>query len=256
MRGGDKMPTNLGNFKEQEIVYNLHNKKVHELSNNLRNLVEVLFGALDEDETIRCCLIDDFIKPDFVIEYKNQKRYVSMKTGRAESVHQELVKNFVLFLESLGISKETQETILLYQYGDGTLDGSGEKRINYNQLRLILDDRIKEANEELNQSKDFIMKVITRCLFVGTLENAIPIDCIYFGDYRYGVVATRKQIEKHIYRKNWNWMNNLHIGPIQLRPHARYIEKEIKNPKSREKLECYWANLSSDIDFISSRYDY
>ena len=250
------MPTNLGNLKELEVIQSIDNKKIIELSNNMRNLITALYGVLDDNEIVHCYKIEDYIKPDFVITYKNQKRYVSMKSGRAETIHQEHVKSFILFLRSLGISTRTQQTILLYQYGDGTLDGTGKNRIDYNKLRLMLDERIKEANEELNRNRDFVSKVITRCLFVGTLENAIPIDCIYFGDYHFGIVATRKQIEKHINRKNWQWMSNLHIGPIQLRPHARYIGKEIKNPESRNKLECYWANLSSDIDYISSRYDY
>lgn len=250
------MPTNLGNFKEKELIANLHNKKVKNLTNNLRNLVTSLFGVLDDKETIQCYKIEDFIKPDFVIVYKGQKKYVSMKTGRAETIHQELVKSFILFLRSEGISKRTQQTILLYQYGDGTLDGTGKSRIDYNQLRVMLDSRIKEANDELNQSKEFIMKVINRCLILGTLENAISIDCVYFGDYHFGVVATINQITKHINRKNWKWMNNLHIGPIQIRPHARYTGKEIKNPKYRNKIDCYWANFGSDIDYISSKYDY
>ena len=250
------MPTNLGTTKELEVVQAIDGKKVKELSNNMRSFLSALYVCLDDEEVVKCHKIDDFIKPDFVITYKGQDKYVSMKTGRAETVHQELIKNFVLFLRSMGISNRTQKTILYYQYGDGTLDGTGKERIDYNKLRLKLADRIKEANDELNQSKDFIMEVIKRCLFIGTLENAVSIDCVYFGDYRYGVVATRKQIEKHIYRKDWNWMDNLHIGPIQLRPHARYIGKKIKNPTSRDKIECYWANFSSDIDFISSRYDY
>ena len=250
------MPTNLGNFKEVEVIQSLNGKKVKELSNNLRNLMTPLYGFLDEEEIVQCYKIEDFIKPDFVTVYKGEKKYISMKSGRAESVHQESISNFIAFLRSQDISQRTLETILLYQYGDGTIDGTGKQRYEYNKLRLKLDARIQDANRELNRNKEFIMKVIERCMFVGTLANAIPIDCIYFGDYRYGVVATTNQIEKHIYRKNWNWMNNLHIGPLQLRPHARYVGKEIKNPESREKVECYWANFASDIDFISERYDY
>lgn len=250
------MPTNNGIFKEDEMVHYLDNKKVKELSNNLRNVVTALFGVLDEEEVVHCQKTDDFIKPDFCIEYRGKKKYVSMKSGRAETVHQELIKNFVLFLREKGISKRTQQTLLLYQYGDGTMDGSAEKRIEYNRLRALLEDRIKDANEEMNQNKDFIWEVMEHCLILGTLQNAIAIDAVYFGDVRFGVVATAKQIKKHVYRKDWRWMNNLHIGPIQLRPHARYYGKEVKNPHAREKLECYWANFGSDMDFISSRYDY
>ena len=250
------MPTNNGKQKELEMIVHLHNKRVNELSNNLRNLLTALYGVLDDNEIVKCELVEGFIKPDFVITYKGIQKYVSMKSGRAECIHEEYIKTFVLFLRSLGISTRTQQTILLYHYGDGTLDGSNDRRIEYNKLRLMLDTRIQEANEELNSTKELILKVIERCLFIGALEKAIPIDCIYFGDYRFGEVATTRQITTHVKRKSWHWMKNLHIGPIQLRPHARYYNKEIKSEKRRQKLECYWANLSSDISYISSRYDY
>ena len=250
------MPLNFGKEKEMEMVAHLNNKKTCEISNNLRSLLSALYGPLEDDEVVSCKLIDDFIKPDFVITYDGQSKYISMKTGRAEVLHQETISTFIKFLDNQGISKETQETILLYQYGDGTTDGTGKTRIDYNELRVLLKDRITKANIELNESKDFVLKVIERCILLGTLENAIRIDGLYFGNYKFGEIATTKQIIKHIKRKDWDWMRNLHIGPIQLRPHARYIGKEIKNPESRNKLECYWANLSSDIDYISNRYDF
>ena len=253
--GGLNMPTNNGFFKEDEMVYRLNNKYV-DLSNNLKNLINALFGVVDENTTIKSEKIDGFIKPDFYIDCNGHKKYVSMKTGRATSVHQELVKNFVLFLRELGISKKTQQTILLYQYGDGTMDGSGTKRFEYEELRLKLKQRIKEANEELNRDKKILMKVVEHCIYLGTQENAIAIDCIYFGTYEYGNVVTRRQLDKYFRVKNWDWMENLHIGPLQLRPHARYINKEIKNPYRREKIEIFWANMTSDLEFISSRYDY
>lgn len=250
------MPMNNGKFIEVEIVDRLNGKRVKDLSHNLRNLMNALYGVLDGKQTVAAEVIEDYIKPDFVITYRGEKKYVSMKTGRAETVHQEYIKSFVLFLRSLGVSKRTQQTILLYQYGDGTLDGSAKERIEYNRFRLMMEKRIEEANEELNQSKEFVMKVIERCLILGTLENAIPIDCVYFGDCEFGHVATKKQIAKHIQYGNWKWMKNLHIGPLQIRPHARYVGKEIRNPKRRERVDLYWPNLSADIAFIAKRYDY
>lgn len=250
------MPSNYGFLREDEMVSRLDGKRVKSLSNNLRNLMRDLFGVLNENAIVHCEKTQDFIKPDFIITYRGEQRFVSMKSGRCEIVHQEIVKNFVLFLRELGVSKRTQQTILLYHYGDGTMDGSAKKRIEYDRLRVLLHDRIKEANEELNKDKNFIMTVVDHCIFKGTIPNATPADCIYHGDYEFGVVATRKQIEKHIYRKDWNYMNNLHIGPLQLRPHARYIGKEIKSEKKRQALECYWPHLGADIDWIAHRYDY
>ena len=249
------MGTNHGLLKEDEMVIHLNNKKVKELTNNCAYLIKELFGAVDENETITCQKTEGSVKPDLIIECKGQTRFVSMKSGRSEIVHQEIIKNFVLFLRSLGVSKRTQQTILLYHFGDGTMDGSAKERFPYEKLRLLLAQRIKEANDELNKDRDFILKVVNRCVFDGAIEDAPRADAIYHGDYEFGMLVSKKQVEKHIKRKTWDYLNNLHIGPLHLRPSARYIGREIVSEKRRHRLECFWPHLKDDIDYIARRYD-
>ena len=158
------MPMNQGLLHEEEMITHLNNKRFCELSNNLKNLVHALFPLINDDDLIQCAKADDYIKPDFYIECQGKRKYISMKSGSSNKLHSEYIRNFVLFLRSCGISKETQRTILLYHYGDGTLDGSAEARIDYPTLRLKLNDRIRMANRELNQSKEFIQKVIEHCI--------------------------------------------------------------------------------------------
>ena len=249
------MPYNRGLLKEIQIVQDINGKTYDKLKNNLKELMLCLYGIIDEDEIFHCRKIEEFMKPDIVITYKGIEKYISIKTGRAQVIHQESIKSFILFLRGLGISTKTQKTLLRYLYGDGTLDGSGKERFDYHVIRVLLHKEIKEANEELNGDKKILAKVIERCLFIGNLECAIKIDGVYFGDSRFGFLATINQIEKHIQRKNWDWMENLHIDPLQIRPHARYVGKEIKNPKYRERLDVYWANLEQDLNYISTRYE-
>ena len=59
------------------------------------------------------------------IEYKGNRKYISLKSGKADEIAQEGIKNFVLYLRKCGLSKRSQKTILLYHFGDGTNDGSG-----------------------------------------------------------------------------------------------------------------------------------
>lgn len=249
------MSANDGLYHEDAMVAHLHNKHYRDLSNNLRNLVRALYRDVQEDDLILCQKTEGYIKPDFYLECQGQRKYVSMKSGSATCLHEEYVDAFVAFLDSLGISKETQETILLYHFGDGTTDGSAPERIEYTTLRVMLNERIKRANLELNRDKATVKKILERCIYVGTMENAVHIDGIYFGDYEYGNIATLRQLDKHFYVRDWKWVNNLHVGPLQLRPHARYYGKEIKSAKRRRCLEAYWANLGNDIAFIAKRYD-
>lgn len=249
------MGVNHGILKEDEIVIHLHNKKISELTNNCSHLMKTIFGALDENEIIQCTKTEGSIKPDFCITYKGITKTVSMKSGRSNIVHQEIIKNFVLFLRSLGVSTKTQQTILLYQFGDGTLDGSGKERMSYERLRFLLADRIKEANDELNKDKNFIIKVVEHCVFKGAVPGALEADYLYHGDYEFGLAVSKSQVIKHIKRKNWDYMNNLHIGPLHIRPSARYIGREIVSEIRRHRVECFWPNLKEDIDYIARRYD-
>ena len=247
------MGLNKGTLREEEMVYHLNQKRVKDLNQNLYCLMQELYGVLDDEEIITAARIEGFLKPDFSITYKGETRYISMKSGSSKIVHSEGIKSFVLFLRSLGVSKRTQQTILLFQYGDKTMDGSGKERMNYDELRHWLHDRVIEANKELN-SRDIIIAAVERFVVLGTKEDAIPIDALYHGDYRFGTVATIAQIRKHAQRGNWAFLQNLHIGPFLFRPHARYIGKTVKDESKRQIVEVSWLDLHDEIDFMARRY--
>ena len=247
-------PVNQGYLREDEMIEFLNNKKVANLSSNLRSLLVSLFGVVDPEEVIKCEYGVEFTKPDFVITYKGMKKYVSMKSGNATIVHSEQVETFIPFLRSIGISEETLKTILLHQYGDGTTKGTGKKRYNNREVYKWLELRIRMANDELNQMP-IIEKVINRAIFQGVLNDVPPADAIYHGDYESGYVATKQQIMVHLEKKDWSFFENLHCGPLLIRPHARYIDMEIRNPYQRNKLVLYWPKMKEDIKYISSAYN-
>ena len=117
-----------GFVAENAMINALNNKRVKELNDNLKNMLERLYGCLDEDEIVKCEKMTGFYKPDFIVTYKEKRKYVSMKTGNAVTVHEEQLSTFISFLHKNGYSRQSLDTIKLYQYGDGTTDGTGEKR--------------------------------------------------------------------------------------------------------------------------------
>ena len=245
-----------GLLAEQEVITEINNKVYSSINNNLRQVIRCLFGVVNENSLVKCYKVDDENKTDFVIEINKEKRNVSMKQGRAEIVHNEILNNFCNFLLENGISDRTVETIKMFHYGDGTSDGTGEKRYPYIKVVSMYADRIREANYELNASSDFIIRVMKRTVFEGTSKTPIVADCIYFGNIHFGRVATKKQIFKHINRRDFSWIENLHIGPLLLRPHSRYVDRPIYDVRNRNRIILYWPNLSADIDYISSHYNY
>ncbi|MCR5693238.1 MAG: hypothetical protein K6G74_04685 [Bacilli bacterium] len=249
------MHKNIGRLKEDEFVYALNNKKAGELSHNMKHILREMFGFFEESDIVKCGLVEHYQKPDFYIEFKGQKKYVSLKSGSSTVVAEEGIKQFLAYLREWNLSVDGQKTLLYYHFGDGTMDGSGEKRMDYRELIHKLAPRIVELNKELNSNKKFVKEFIYRCLFKGTQERNVEADFIYHGDVNYGVVCSKEQIFKHVDRRSWDYMDNLHIGPIQFRPHARYANTEIKREEKRWKVDFWWARLPADLDYIAERYD-
>ena len=248
------MKFHRGILVENTFETYLDQKRVKDLNPNLRTFIFDIFGPVDVKEKVSCKRIEGVMKPDIAITVKGVTKYVSVKTGTAVAVHEELIKSFILYLRLLGVSSETQKTILYYQYGDMTLDGSGEKRLEYQDLRYILKDRIKKANEEFDKDKELMIEIVMRCLFKGADENNIEADYIYDGNENYGVAVSQSQVLQYLRKKSFSYMENPHIGPLQYRPHARYVKKAIYNEKRRQKIILHWANLSKDLEYIYDRF--
>ena len=247
---------NEGLKKEDEMIYFINGKKINELSNNLASFVKIVYGVVDPEKVVECAYTDEYIKPDFVLTCDGRKKYVSMKSGKSNTVHSEKLISFVPFLQSLGISEETINTLLMFHYGDGTTDGSGQIRYTSDQMRTALAKRIELANDELNRNNDLIVQFTERVLFQGVNPNAHNADCIYFGDYEWGTVAMKKQIMKHMQRKFFNYpLHNIHVGPFLFRPCVRYVGRDIIHEDRRHKLEVYWPNMREDIEYIARKYD-
>lgn len=245
---------NPGLKVENDLIEALNNKKISEISNNLKHLILHIFDNVNLNATIMAEHCDPRGKPDIKLIIENETHYLSVKSGQSKSIHCEEINKFIKFLSDSEVSQETIDTILLYQYGDGTTDGSGKERLGYDDLFPFLVKRIKKANEELNEYNDFLLRFIDRVLFKGNFPDLPAADCIYHGNVEYGVACTKKQIIKHLRKKNYDYMHNLHIGPVQFRPYARYVDFIERNPGKRSITQFGWVNLNADLMYISERY--
>jgi len=248
------MSTSEGFRREDEMVHYLNDKKVKELNSNLKKMLEALFGVIDEEEIVKCEIVLGFAKPDLKITYQGIDKYVSMKTGNASTIHTDDIKKFTDYLLGLGFPKEAIDVILLFHYGDGTTDGSGLVRHDFNYLMRKYEDQIAFANLELNSNKDLIIKAVCYTMFGALNDEKPPADAIYYGTYINGSLATKYQIIRHIHNRSWEHIYCLHIGPLLMRPHARYVDRPIPEKNKREIVDVYWFNFVNDIKFISTKY--
>jgi hypothetical protein len=119
-----------------------------------------------------------------------------------------------------------------------------------------MEGRIKKANEELNSNKELIKKFLDRVVFQGVDENARSADALYYGDVRKGNVITKKQIFKYVdYKISWSSLNQIHIGPIFIRPNTRALDYSEKQEYRRHRVECHWYCIKEDVAFIQKRFN-
>ena len=251
------MPNNLGTMNEDYMVQSINNKTYNELNENLQHFLLMLFRNVDASKKFKCFKTEDYIKPDICVQLDGVRKFVSLKYGNSESVHDEHLLTFIDFLRDNEISEKSIKTYLLFHYGDGTTDGSGRFRMNSVEVRYQLKNELKQSNEELNSNRDFLKAFADRVVWQGVNPQAERADFLYHGDPDYGVFMNRHQLRKQLSIKNWDFMDScVHVGPFVIRPAARYANKPIAKEDARKRVSITYPKLVNDILYISSRHDY
>lgn len=251
------MNTVVGIENEENFVKSIDNKTYFELTKHLQYFLHYLFPVINDSVKFHCFQTRNFCKPDVCISLESEMRYVSLKYGECETVHNENIITFKKFLEENGISKEAINTYLLYHYGDGTTDGTGKRRLGSVEVRFHYEKEIIKLNEELNKSKDFVKKFAERVMFQGVNPQANCAEYIYHGDIDYGVFMSKYQMMQHLDKKNYDYMTScVHIGPFVVRPHARYSNKAIRNEEHRHTVVVNYPKIIQDIMYIFPRYPF
>lgn len=239
--------------KEQEYltVATLNKKKVGDLNDNLKEIVHFIFPKAKPDDVIFCDICNRYSKPDIYLNIAGEMKYVSLKSGRSDSVHFENIKSFIKFLRELGVSERVLKIILLFHFGDGTLDGNGKKRYSLENLMPKIKDLLNEANEELSQ-KNIREKALKRFFFDGNENRKISVDYVFYGDKKYYVYCSRKELEDFVLKRRFKHINTLHIGPMTIQPYLRDVNRKSKHPEKRQIIQVKWHYLLTDIERISS----
>ena len=185
---------NLGFNIEKDLLFNLNKKKYYELTPFLKDTLKIIFPFITDEDIIYSRLLERTQKPDIYIKCRDQIKYISIKSGRTNSIHFEKINELTSFLASRNISNETIETLLLFHYGDGTLNGTGETRLLFEDLFPILNKRIQKANYELNQ-KEIVEELIDRFIFHGIESKILSVDYILHGNQNYGVLCSKEKIK-------------------------------------------------------------
>jgi hypothetical protein len=74
------------------------------------------------------------VKPDLCIIHNETKKYISIKKGSGNSVHQEKIENFFPFIDNM-LGQPSLNNLKMFHYGDDTIDDTGSVRYSAAQSK-------------------------------------------------------------------------------------------------------------------------
>ena len=186
---------------EHEFINYINSrKKYNSMNSNIKSFLNELFNFDLKEHTIYAKKFGENYKPDIAIHCNGITRYVSIKTGSSNSIHQEHLYSFLNFLQNMGASQEKILIIKEFQFNDKTTDGSGSMRKSAIDYQIEHQEKIQKLNNFFNN--EFIaQKMIDRLLFSGEYFNIPKVDYIYHGNLENGHWACRNDILKYLLSK-------------------------------------------------------
>ena len=242
------MPFNksiTGYKNEYEFVDYFNGKSINQLDPISLDLLEKLYGKIPINSLVKCYINLNKQKSDIILSINGIKKYISIKKGVKNSVHAEPISTFINFLKECGMNYELVKKVLLYQYGDGTMNGSGTIRMSSKDYYLNHKEDIQEINDFFNK-EEFIKKAIDRFVLYGNNSN-IPIDAIIYGVVNDFVWITRDEIINIHIKHKYISKTGLSIGGLFYQPMNRCLNYNSKYEKERHCIQLKWYHLSDDI---------
>lgn len=230
---------------ENEFVKYLNGKTVGKLNPMFRELIDVLYVNPKEDCVLKSWLNELPQKADFFVKINETTKGISLKKGIKNSVHVEGISQFVHFLIENNISKDIVVNYLNYHYADGTINGTGTKRISVEEYKNDHQYDIDRINKVFNEEK-ILKEAINRFILKGN-NSDYQIDAIIAGEIDDFLWATRDDIEKIILSKKNSYSTGVHFGPITCQPKNRCLNYNSKYEKDRFSVQLKWYSLHDDI---------
>lgn len=238
---------NDGFINEKELIDYINSNTFNSYSDNIKNFLKFIFG-----NNFNNCLpfhsekINGQVKPDILVSHNNIAKYISIKKGSGNSVHQENISEFFPFISSI-LDEKSLEYLKLFHYGDGTTNDTGTTRYNANECKRTYSKEIEYLNNKLNQWENLSI-FLDRFLFLGNVGD-IYVDAIYHGSIHQGIWASKEEITRYINNSTFN-NNTVHFGPLSYQVWGRNENRTAVHPNRRYVMQVKWSSLYNDLKNI------
>lgn len=238
---------NDGFKNEKELELYISNNTYDEYNENIKNFLSFIFGKdLNPSLPFYAKKISGQVKPDIYICHNNVKKYISIKKGSGNSVHQEKIEVFFPFFSNL-LGEDYINSLKKFHYGDDTIDDTGTQRFNANECKARYKTDIDFLNKKLNEW-DILKNFLDRFLFLGNIQE-ISIDFIYYGTTNKGLWASKNEIIHYVKSEIFS-VNGIHFGPLTYQVWGRNENRTAAHPDRRYTMQIKWGSLEKDLTKI------
>lgn len=240
---------NKGIQIEKEIITHINGKYFDELNNNIQAFMISIYGInLNKNKKFKVSKFYNNYKPDIVIEHNGIKKYISIKSGKSCSIHQEHIYSFINFLHDLNCPMQVANELKYFQFNDETKDGTGTIRKNAMDFQENNYDSIKLINNFFNR-KEIMDKIIDRLLFTGEYFGIPKAEYIYYGNLENGIWADSEKIKNYLKEKHI-FSSSIHSSKLYYQSLHRNLKFELEHEYRRYYIQFKWYSIEEDLKEI------
>lgn len=241
---------NDGFINEELLINYINTNSFNTYNSNIKEFLTFAFGKeLNQNLEFKAEKKAGKEKPDLVIIHNGIKKYVSVKKGFGNSVHQESIDTFFPYINNL-IGIKALENLKKFHYGDDTTDDTGKTRYNATECKTRYAREVASLNKELNNCNN-LTKFLDRFLFIGN-AGTLTVDVVYHGTIDSGLWASREEIIDYIQTNKFD-TNAVHFGPLTYQVWGRNEKKTAVHPNRRYVMQIKWGSIEKDLIAIRKR---
>ena len=220
------------------------NKRFCDLNILQQDFIEDLFGKVWKLSYIKAWKCKYNFKTDIYIKINDVVKRVSIKMGINNSVHTEPISEFIHFLIENNINIDLINKYLKYHYADGTINGSGTKRLSGIEYKKNHQADLDEINIAFN-TDELLNKIIKRFITKGT-NSYSEIDALVYGTKDDFIWLLKDEIIDIINSKINYYSTGIHFGPLFCQPKNRCLNYNSKYNKDRFVVQIKWYSIFDD----------
>jgi len=165
-----------GSANETMILNTLDKHYFRDLSDKWKRHLKKMFNGISDGDYIHCMHYAwPDAKPDLVIMVGGHKVFLSVKSGRNPTMHEEPTRTFYKFLETYDIPPRIINIIKFYHYGYTKVKDHYTRVFTRDEIIEKYGKYIKEVNEYFENNKDIVQEIIYRSIIKGRLQRDLII---------------------------------------------------------------------------------